>query len=104
RPRAFFGVRPCELVAIARQDRIFLGSAQPDPTYRTNREGAFLVAVQCGRAGGPFFCASMGTGPRAAAGFDLALTELCDGGRHEFVVEIGSPRGGCLPAKGRHLP
>jgi sulfhydrogenase subunit beta (sulfur reductase) len=101
-PRAFFGVRPCELAAIARQDRIFLGGAQPDPTYRTNREGAFLVAVQCGRAGGTCFCASMGTGPRAAAGFDLALTELCDGGRHEFVVEIGSPRGRDILAKVPH--
>jgi ferredoxin len=44
----------------------------------------------------------MGTGPRAAAGFDLALTELCDGGRHEFVVEIGSPRGRDILAKVPH--
>ncbi|HEX9092922.1 MAG TPA: 4Fe-4S dicluster domain-containing protein, partial [Coriobacteriia bacterium] len=35
------------------------------------------------------FCASMGTGPRCIAGFDLALTELEDG----FAVEVGSDRG-----------
>jgi ferredoxin len=31
----------------------------------------------------------MGTGPRCAVGFDLAMTELDDG----FVVEVGTPRG-----------
>ena len=29
----------------------------------------------------------MQTGPRAQSGFDLALTEILDGGRHEFLVE-----------------
>ena len=35
----------------------------------------------------------MGTGPRAETGFDLALTELLDGGDHRFLVEVGSERG-----------
>jgi ferredoxin len=35
----------------------------------------------------------MKTGPRATAGFDLALTEVLDGGRHYFVVEVGSEKG-----------
>jgi ferredoxin len=35
----------------------------------------------------------MGTGPRAEAGFDLALTELLDSGDHRFLVEVGSERG-----------
>ena len=42
--------------------------------------------------GGTCFCASMGTGPRAESGFDLALTELV-GEEHRFVVEVGSDRG-----------
>jgi ferredoxin len=40
----------------------------------------------------------MGTGPRARAGFDLALTELHDGA-HRFHVEVGTPRGGALLAR-----
>ena len=32
----------------------------------------------------------MGTGPRAATGFDLALTEVLQGEEHFFVVEIGT--------------
>jgi ferredoxin len=35
----------------------------------------------------------MGTGPRAEAGFDLALTELLDAAGHRFLVEVGSDRG-----------
>jgi ferredoxin len=35
----------------------------------------------------------MNTGPVATSGFDLALTEVIEGSRHEFVVEVGSDRG-----------
>jgi ferredoxin len=90
---AFIGVRACELHAIAIQDRVFLGGNHVDPIYRARREGAFIVAVNCGQAGGTCFCVSMKTGPKADSGFDLALTEVQDGGRHRFLVEIGSGRG-----------
>ncbi len=99
RPDAFLGVRPCDLAAIARQDRVFLGGPFSDSAYRARREKALIVAVQCGEAEGTCFCSSLGTGPRAAAGFDLALTELLDGGRHEFLVEAGTERGAALLRK-----
>jgi len=35
----------------------------------------------------------MGTGPQAGAGFDIAMTELTDGGHHRFVARAGSPAG-----------
>ena len=92
-PMAFIGVRACELHAIAIQDRVFLGGQYVDPVYAGRREGAFLVAVNCGTAGGTCFCVSMDAGPKAESGFDLALTELMDGGRHEFLVEPGTGRG-----------
>jgi sulfhydrogenase subunit beta (sulfur reductase) len=90
---AFIGVRACELHAIAIQDRVFVGGRHADPEYAGNREGAFIVAVNCGQAGRTCFCASMSAGPRASAGFDLALTELLDSGGHRFHVEVGTPRG-----------
>jgi sulfhydrogenase subunit beta (sulfur reductase) len=89
-PYAFLGVRSCELHAIAIQDKVFMDT---DPLYRTHRERAFLVAVNCGQAGGTCFCASMKTGPRAESGFDLALTEILEDGHHAFTVEAGSARG-----------
>jgi formate hydrogenlyase subunit 6/NADH:ubiquinone oxidoreductase subunit I len=91
--QAFIGVRACELAAIAVQDRVFLGGPHVDSAYKKRRAGAFLVAVNCGQAGGTCFCASMKTGPRATTGFDLALTELLEDGRHAFLVEVGSERG-----------
>jgi sulfhydrogenase subunit beta (sulfur reductase) len=92
-PMAFIGVRACELRAIAIQDRVFLEGQQVDPVYASRRAGAFLVAVNCGTAAGTCFCVSMQAGPKAESGFDLALTELMDGGRHEFLVEAGTSRG-----------
>ena len=90
---AFIGVRSCDLHAIAIQDKVFLNGYYVDPLYKARREHAFIVAVNCGQAGGTCFCVSMGAGPKAAAGFDLALTEVCEPERHYFVVEAGTDLG-----------
>jgi len=89
---AFLGVRACELHAIAIQDRVFVEGAYRDTAYQKRRRDNFIVALNCGTAGGTCFCVSMNTGPKADKGFDLALTELLDG-RHEFLLEIGSAIG-----------
>jgi ferredoxin len=90
---AFIGVRSCELHAIAIQDRVLQAGAHADPHYRARRQGTFLVAVNCGKAGGTCFCVSMGTGPKAEGGFDLALTEIAGPQAHGFVVEAGTEAG-----------
>jgi sulfhydrogenase subunit beta (sulfur reductase) len=102
---AFFGVRPCDLAAIRVQDRVF-GVGDPgtlrceSETYYTEaRRQAFVIAVNCTNPGGTCFCVSMGTGPEAREGFDIALTELRGG----FVIASGSPEGaeivGALPTR-----
>jgi ferredoxin len=101
---AFIGVRACELRAIAIQDRVFTGGRHPDPGYAANREGAFLVAVNCGQAAKTCFCVSMSAGPKAEAGFDLALTELLESGGHRFLVEAGTPRGAQVLAEAGASP
>jgi ferredoxin len=95
---AMLGVRPCELAAIAVQDRVF-GVDKPgtfrcesETWYAEVRRQALLLAVNCTRPSGTCFCASWGTGPKATAGFDLALTEMRTG----FVVDVGSDRGAAL--------
>lgn len=95
---AFLGLRPCELAAIAIQDRVLQGGVG-DVIYGGRRENAFLVAVNCTEPGGTCFCASMGTGPRATGGFDIALTEVLDGPDHYFVAEAGSEEGAALLAE-----
>jgi len=91
---AFIGVHSCDLHAMEVQDRVFLKGKHVDPTYKARRENAFIVAVNCGGAScGTGFCVSLGTGPKATSGFDLALTEVLETGAHYLVTEIGSPRG-----------
>jgi len=92
---AFLAVRSCELHAIAIQDRVFLQGPYVDRHYQARRDGVFIVAVNCGEAGGTCFCVSMQTGPQATAGFDLALTEF-PGEPHEFLVTSGSERGAAM--------
>ena len=90
---AFLGVRSCEIHAITIQDKVFIGGPFVDPSYKMRRENVFIIAVNCGQAGGTCFCVSMKTGPKATGGFDLALTEIFDGDRHYFVIESGSDAG-----------
>lgn len=90
---AFVGVRPCDVAAVGVQDRVFLGGAARDATYAGRRDGAVFVVANCVRPGGTCFCASMGTGPRASGGFDVALTEVGDGEEHWFLAEPGSELG-----------
>jgi sulfhydrogenase subunit beta (sulfur reductase) len=95
---AFLGARSCDLHAMDIQDKVFLDPSATDPTYASGRNGAFVIAVNCGVAGGTCFCVSMETGPKATDGFDLALTELLDADRHEFLIEVGSEAGAELLA------
>ncbi len=92
---ALFGARPCEVAALDILDRVLAGGEVPDPSYVRRRTGTFIVVAECGTPASTCFCTSMGTGPAATAGFDLALCELPPGGdgTHEYVVRIGSARG-----------
>ncbi|MEV6205763.1 4Fe-4S dicluster domain-containing protein [Kitasatospora sp. NPDC051914] len=96
---AFLGVRPCDLRAIAVQDRVLLGGQHRDPVYQGRRTGAFLVSVECTEPGGTCFCVSMGTGPAAGPGYDLVLTEVADPGDHRFWIRSGSPEGAEILAR-----
>ncbi|MEJ2721543.1 MAG: 4Fe-4S dicluster domain-containing protein [bacterium] len=90
---AFVGVRPCDLHAIGIQDHVLLRGKYADLLYRSRRRNALIIVANCAEPGGTCFCVSMGTGPRAGRGFDLALTEIIENGRHYFTVETGSEHG-----------
>jgi len=87
--QALLGVRPCEMNAILIQDRVFLREEWSDPIYRTRRQNAFIVTVDCLHPCGTCFCHSMGTGPQTETGYDLNLTELDD----VFLLKVGSEAG-----------
>jgi len=90
---AFVGVRACDLAAMGVLDAVLLRGAHPDGRDAARRDGVFIVAVQCGQAGGTCFCASMGTGPEVRAGHDLVMTELVGDGQHVFVLDAGTAAG-----------
>ncbi|MFJ5547469.1 4Fe-4S dicluster domain-containing protein [Streptomyces sp. NPDC093225] len=90
---AFLGVRPCDLRAIRILDRVLSGGRYEDPAYGARRNGAFLIAVECTEPGATCFCVSMGSGPAVDTGYDLALTEVVDGGGHRFLCRSGSEEG-----------
>jgi ferredoxin len=102
-PRAFLGMRSCELHALAIHDRVFLRPGTEDAPYARRRQTLFTVAVNCGQAGGTCFCVSMDTGPAVDGSrvrFDLLLTELLDGpDGHRFLVVPGSPAGAEVAAE-----
>ncbi|MFB7917159.1 4Fe-4S dicluster domain-containing protein [Streptomyces sp. NPDC056061] len=101
---AFLGVRPCDLRAIAVQDRVLMGGPHGDSRYRARRERAFLVAVECTEPGATCFCVSMGGGPAAGPGYDLALTEVLDEEGHRFWIRAGSEEGEAVLAEIPHRP
>jgi sulfhydrogenase subunit beta (sulfur reductase) len=90
---ALLGVRPCDLAAIGILDRVLAGGRHADPVYASRRDGNLIIAVECTEPGATCFCTSMGGGPGAGSGFDLAMTELVAGGGHRFVVRAGTPAG-----------
>lgn len=96
-PLAVFGVRACDLAALAIQDQHFLHGAHgacADPFYAKRREQLFLVAVNCSHPTATCFCTSTGDGPRATQGFDIVLDERDDG----FVLECASDRAQAIVA------
>ena len=91
-PMAVIGARPCELASLDVLDRVMRNNEIADPRYAARRDGAFVVVAECGVPAATCFCTSMGTGPGAEKGFDLALSEIDKGGQH-FVVRVGTERG-----------
>lgn len=93
---AFFGIRSCDLAAVAILDRVFLDPAATDPTYAALRADVFVVAAACNVPGSTCFCVSMDTGPSPTAGFDLSVRELPGDDGIEYLIDAGSSRGAAV--------
>jgi len=101
---AFLGVRGCDLAAIATLNGVLGRGDYPDTSFVRRRQRAFVIAVNCTEPGGLCFCASMGTGPGAGPGYDLALTERADGDTVIYLVDVGTPEGADVLADVAHRP
>ncbi len=84
-PRAFFGVRRCDLNAVAHQDLVYMQEPR-DPYYARRRENTVLIGYHCSEPPSPHcFCGSMGLKDYQ----DLMFVERPG----YFLVETGSERG-----------
>jgi formate hydrogenlyase subunit 6/NADH:ubiquinone oxidoreductase subunit I len=95
KPKALFGLRPCDLTGIRVLDRFFLGQEFVDDFYLNNRRKIFIVTNTCVTPFPQCFCVCTDSGPAAKEGYDLNLTDLGD----LFLVESGSDRGKALAEK-----
>jgi hypothetical protein len=57
-------------------DRAIGSNGAADSRYTARRDASVVIAVNCTRTAATCFCSSMGSGPRAGGGPDLAVTEL----------------------------
>ncbi len=83
------GVRGCECRAITYLDRIMLGEPMADPFYRTRRDNAFIVGVDCAVPAESCFCNLLGEAAYPEVNYDLNFSPMADG----FLVETGSEKG-----------
>ena len=76
-PQILFGVRSCDLCAIAYQDRFF----QQDPYYQTRRRATLLVGIDCQIPCDGGFCPTVDAGPFVRDGMaDLVCHQQQDEG------------------------
>lgn len=86
-PFAIFGIKPCDLHAIKVLDSVLLDR---DPYYTAMRRSARAIIVEeCVAPSANCFCGSLGTGPQARDGYDLAYAWLGE----EVVLRPGSELG-----------
>lgn len=77
-PQALFGVRACDLTAIAYQDRFF----RDDPHYQARRRAMLLVGIDCLKPCERGFCPTVDAGPFVREGTaDLVLHQSGPSGR-----------------------
>lgn len=84
-----FGVRSCDVRAIAALDAVFLNRSRPDDTYQARRERLRIVGVGCTVPAENCFCDRMGGGPFDETGMDVMLIPLPDAYALKVLTERG---------------
>ena len=95
--KIIFGMRACDINAIARLDALFL-EKPADMHYKVRRENTMIIGVECDRAGDNCFCESLGTN-EVDSGFDLLFRTI---GR-AYLCKVGSKKGERLLRKYKQL-
>jgi hypothetical protein len=90
--RIVFGVKNCDLSALAIYDHVFLAGPHRDARYAEARDKTILVSCDCSAHLDVCFCTAVGEQPYPRHGFDINVATTPDGP----VIECGSDRGASL--------
>lgn len=97
--RIFYGVRPCDIKALALMRKFFADELTDQP-YKQKLINSIFIALSCNkRCSDKSFCYEMDSGPQAKDGFDLQLTKIEAG----YTVDIGSKKGSQIIQKNKKL-
>lgn len=83
-----FGLRPCDLAAIAYMDSFFSSNIS-DHDYVQRRENTLIVGIACEYPSNACFCTSMGIQPGSSIHADIFLVATGD----EYLIETLSEKG-----------
>ena len=86
--RILFGVRSCDVSAIAYLDKVFADD-YPDIYYLSRRQNLTIISLTCQRPGNSCFCICADCGPFLERGFDVQMTDLGD----KFLLEVATEKG-----------
>lgn len=84
-----FGMRSCDVRAIAALDAVFLNRSRPDASYQDRRERLYVVGVGCVTPADTCFCDRMGGGCFDETGMDAILIPL----EGAYALKILTDRG-----------
>ncbi|MFO7650449.1 MAG: 4Fe-4S dicluster domain-containing protein [bacterium] len=87
--RVLFGVKACDLAALAAQKKMFLEGEFADPFYKARLDNTVLVAADCPNPADSCFCSLVGGKPWAESGADLVVS-VVDG---DWLLEPLTKRG-----------
>ncbi|WP_045215460.1 4Fe-4S dicluster domain-containing protein [Desulfonatronovibrio magnus] len=76
-PVALINMRPCDAMAMAILDKVFLQNPQaPDTYWKANRDSTLIIALACNSVCPTCFCTSVDCGPHHTEGVDILMTDL----------------------------
>jgi sulfhydrogenase subunit beta (sulfur reductase) len=85
-----FGIKPCDVEAVKRMDKVFTEGIVKDPYYTSKRQGSLLISIGCEVAFEDCFCTMVGGKPFNFENADIGLMETEDGYAVMHLSEKGS--------------
>lgn len=95
-PTVLFAVRPCDARGLRAIDALFLDKPPADSAYARHRAATTLIGLACPQMWDSCFCTVVGGVPNGTDGLDILLTELHDGDKVSYALQV-------LTDKGREL-